>query len=88
MRDAGDNDLLEISKDALERFALLGRVGRQRFLDVPRHDLGEHRIALRVTEIPPDPTANASKVVFEIDLVVHAMRSWPLACRSPLASNT
>ena len=55
VRDAGDEDPLEVGEDALERLALLGRLRRQRVADLAGLDARKHRIARRIVEVVGDP---------------------------------
>ena len=65
MRDAGQNQTLEVAEDALERFTVLRSAGRQGRLDLTGRDAREHGIALGPLEILLDPAFDPSKVLHE-----------------------
>ena len=55
MREAGNNDLIDIAQKVLEGLALLGRSHRQARADRSGLRLAEHRVALDLFHVAGDP---------------------------------
>jgi hypothetical protein len=66
VREAGDEDPLEVGEDPLERLALLRRSRRQRRADVAGADAGEDRIARRIVEVIRDPVGETMRLLTEV----------------------
>ena len=66
VRQAGNEDALEVGEDALERFALLGRAVGQRAANLSRAYPREDRISRRIVEVVGDPVGEEAGVISEV----------------------
>ena len=75
--------MLEILKNALERLAALGGVCGEPRGDLAGPHVGHHPVPFGVFEVLGDPAPNPRKVFSKIAVVIHDMKSWPGARRTP-----
>lgn len=73
VRNAGQEDLVEIAQDVRERLSALGRRWRESRADVTRLHLREHRILADTLEVACDPLAHSRRIAPE---VAHRLRSF------------
>ena len=66
MRDAGQEDVVEVAQDRRERLGVFGRLGRQPGADVAGRDLGEHRQIADALEVIRRPLERRAPVAAQV----------------------
>jgi hypothetical protein len=84
VRDAGNDDTLEVVEQGVEVLALLGHRGRHRGRDLARADLRQHGEVARALEVTHDPRGRAFQRLGEFAFVHNGWgRRGPLSGARP-----
>ena len=83
VRDAGQDDRLEVLEDSLERFRFVRGPRRQPRRDLARTHAAEHRVGLGVSQVLFDPAPDPSKVILDNGLPVSQWGSSKGAAKKP-----